>query len=122
MENKKIQKKKFNFYKFTTFILVILIALFGAYYMLGSYSNSKFNQGRLVGQNEAVDYIVTSLNTQGYVTLTIGNESLSLVPSTSLQQSREQTILEIMNYIKKEGYVTLYNNETELVLVPYQEP
>lgn len=121
MEDKKIRKKRFNFYKFTTFALVVLISLFVTYYAFGSYSNSKFNQGRLTGQNEAIDYIVNSLNTQGYVTLSINNQSFSLVPSISLQQSREQTIIEIMQYIEKEGYVTLYNNDTELVLIPYQE-
>ena len=122
MEDRKTQKKRFNFYKFTTLILIIVILLFVTYYILGSYSNTKFNQGKLAGQNEAIDYIVTSLNTQGYVSLTINNQTLTLVPSALLQDTREKTILEILDYVKKEGYVTLYNNETQLILVPYQEP
>jgi hypothetical protein len=122
MENKKIVRKRFNFYKFTTFILLFAILIFSAYKSFDYYSNNKFEQGREYGQAQAADYIVKSLEEVGYVTITIGNQTINLVPAESIQLAREQTILEIMNYIKKEGFVSLYDNETEVILVPYQEP
>jgi len=118
METKKVVKRKFNFYKFTTFVLVLVILIFGAYKSFDYYSNNKFEDGRVYGQTQAVDYIVNSLTEVGYVTITIDNQTINLVPA---ELAKQQTILEIMHYVEKEGFVSLYNNDTQVILVPYQE-
>jgi hypothetical protein len=121
MDKKKL--KNMNYYKIATYVLLIIIVLIGAFYLLNYYSNVKMTQGAIYGQQTVSNAIFNELNEKGYVTFNLGeNESLTLVPSIYVQNAKEQTILEIMDLIEKDGSVTLYNNDTELILVPYTQP
>ncbi|MDA3855255.1 MAG: hypothetical protein PF569_03280 [Candidatus Woesearchaeota archaeon] len=115
-------KKSKNFYKFTTYVLLIVIVVAIAFYSFGVHSTTKFNEGVIYGQQLTSDYAVQTLNQNGYLPLTLGNQTIALVPSQMLQVAKEETILEILTYVQENGYVSLFINETEVVLVPYQTP
>lgn len=114
------EKKSRNFYKLTTYLLLIVIIVVVTYYTFGVYSTTKFNEGVIYGQQLTGNYAVQTLNENGYLPLTLGNQTIALVPSQMLQVAKEETILEILSYVEENGYVSLFINETEVILVPYQ--
>ena len=116
---KKVSKEV-NYYKYATFALLVIIVVFGLFYAFGAYRESVYNKGFASGQMSAVGLMIDGINRDGAISFTDGNATLTLVPSAQLQKVREGTILEIMNFVDKEGYVSLYNNETEVILMKYE--
>lgn len=111
-----------NLYKIATFVLLGLIVISVAFYFFVEYSNSKYTKGVLDGQENAVDIILKSIAKDGSININLpNNKSIILVPAQTVDYAKKATILQIMNTVSKDGYVSLYNNETELVLVPYQK-
>ena len=112
-----------NGYKIAFFSLLFVIIVGAIIMAFVVYGNHKLNQGKQL----AFSMIVENINTTGYVTLVEDekNISVSLVPSyfldLAMQQARQQTILEIIETAKKQGYVNLYSNlsgnYTEILLV-----
>lgn len=123
METKKQKTKNLNYYKIATYSLLTVVILISAFFLLNYYGNAKINQGAILAQQAIGNTIFAELNEKGYITFNLGeNESLTLVPSAYVQKAREETIIEIMDLVKKEGSITLYNNETQLILIPYEQP
>lgn len=114
-------KQKLNYYKISTIILALLVISFLFYLGMNFYSNSKIEQGVQFGQLTTLNQIINEISTKGYVTIYLGEENLTLIPSSYTNLAREQTILEIMEQITKEGYVSLYSGNESLILVPYIE-
>ncbi|MEM1535494.1 MAG: hypothetical protein QXE64_01490 [Candidatus Pacearchaeota archaeon] len=110
-----------NFYKITTFVLlaVILIGALVAGFLL--YGSSRFK----AGQQNAFNAIVANVIANGAVSLQNESTTITLVPVQAIDLARQQTILEIINLVQQQGYVSLYNNQsgnvTELILVPYSK-
>lgn len=121
MENKK-NKKEVNYYKYATIVLVVVILFFGAVYLLGLYSNSKFNSGVSYGQQMTMKTLVNTINQNGAITIGNNVSNMTLVPLELAQQAQQQTILTIMKTVNDQGYVSLYNNQTEMILIEYQQP
>lgn len=117
----KKQEKNLNYYKISTFVLGGIILLFGVIFLLNIYSNAQLEKGYIQGQQSVFNGILANIEAEGYVSFGEGNTSITLVPAQMLQMQREQTILEIMKQIEEQGSVQLFNNETELILVPYQK-
>jgi hypothetical protein len=107
-----------NWYKVATFILVGVIVIFGIYYAISSYGNSKYESGVLDSQNQLVYYIVNSVAKNGFMTFALPEGNMTVVDSNALAYTQQQTIMTIMKEVDKNGYVVLYNNQTQLVLVP----
>lgn len=114
-------KKELNYYKIATFVLGGIILLFGVIFLLNWYGAANYQSGYVVGQQAVFNGILANLEKEGYVSFGEGNTSITLVPAQMLQSQREQTILEIMKQVKEQGSVQLFNNESEVILVPYQE-
>lgn len=112
-------KNNRNFYKLTTYLLLTIIIIVFAFFAFNNYTLNKFNEGVVYGQQLTSNFVLQSLDTDGYVPLTLGNQTIALIPSQMLQVTKEQTILEIMAQVQDNGYVTLYSNSTEITLVPY---
>lgn len=117
----KKESKNLNYYKIATFVLVGIILLFGAIFLLNWYGSNNFQNGYFMGQQSVFSGMLANLEKDGYVSFGEGNMSITLVPAQMLQTQKEQTILEIMKQVETQGSVQLFNNQTELILVPYQE-
>ena len=62
-------------------------------------------------------FLAEDLNQEGDVT---SNALFTSEQGQARIISKEQTILEILNSIKENGYVTLYNNEEQTILIEYK--
>lgn len=119
----KKESKKVNYYKYVTFVFIGLLLIFGLIYVFGAYRDSVYNEGFKNGQANTIGFVIDRVTTDGSVSFANEqNASLTLVPVQHLSLVREQTILEIMNYVETEGSVSLYNNETEMLLVESEVP
>ncbi len=111
-----------NYYKISTFVLTGIIIVAGLIAGFLLYGNSKLNQGKQL----AFSSIYETLNRTGNVMLTDGNITIVLVPIQALDLAKQQTILEIIDTVQKQGYITLFSNVsgnlTEIVLLPYTNP
>jgi flagellar basal body-associated protein FliL len=123
MDNKKSKREKqnLNYYKITTMVLIAILVLVGVYFLYSIHISNVSQESQIYGQKQVINSMIQSVSQNGQVTFNLGeNQSLTLVPVSAARQVRESTILEIFNYVEKEGAVTLYNNETELTLIPYE--
>lgn len=122
-ENKeKKTSKEINYYKISTYTLLLLILLFGLYMVFNYYSSSQYNKGYLAGQQFVFTGIAQNVEDVGYVSFGQNNQTnYTLVPVELLQTQKEQVILEIMNLVSEQGYVALYNNDTQMILIENYE-
>lgn len=116
------EKKVLNYYKISTFALIGVLVIVGLFFAFNSYSNYKFAQGASYGHDVAINDLLGFLSKDGYVTIFVGENNLTLVPSQFAVYQKEKTISDIMSLVKENGYVNLYNNESEVILVEYIEP
>lgn len=122
-EHKEKKRSEKNIYKITTFALVGVILLAFLAYGIAVFGNYKYVEGIRAGQNDVVNYVLENSVSKGEVSFELGdNQSLVLVPMQYVRAGQEQVILEIMKNVQEKGYITLYNNETEMVLVQYEVP
>ena len=120
MENKS-KKKNVNYYKISTLVLVAVLVIVGGYFLYMSHVQNVASKNQALGQQQAADLILRNVAQKGQFTFQLTeNKTLTLVTLNDARKVRENTILEIFNYVEEEGSVTLYNNETQMTLVPYQ--
>ena len=119
-EKIKKEKKKVNYYKVATFVLVGIILLVLLGFGTSSVLSGTYNDGIVAGQNNAVQILLNEVNEKGFVEIGLGdNKSIVLVPNGF----GEQKIVDgIMSALNEKGYVQINNGENNsVVLVPYQE-
>ena len=119
-EKVKKEKKKINFYKITTFILVGLILLILLGFGATSILTGAYNDGIVDGQANAVNILLTEVNEKGFVEIGVGNnKSVILVPNGLGEQ---KLVGEIFSSLTENGYVQINTDENNsVVLVPYQK-
>ena len=113
-EQKSPAKQRRNIYKLLFFLLVLVVLVCFLVLIFNNYSNKRFIQG--------VDYTVYSifdiLEKEGKVALNFNNKSVVLVSEDLIHLTTDNLIREIIETVEKQGHVYVYNNETELLLVP----
>ncbi len=110
-----------NIYKVSTFVLLGLIVLVGIYFGMNSILNSKYEQGLSDGSIKTVNNILSGVVNQGYITFNLGeNNTVTLVPAQQIGVAQEQLIQTILTTIKTQGYIRVYNETHEVILVPAQ--
>lgn len=117
MKEKKDGK---NFYKLGFLGLLGILFLGLVVYGFTSYTDSRYQSGFLDGQNQTINVLLGTIANSGSVTIGLPEGSVTLVPSQAIQVSQEQVILEILNRINSEGFVTLFNEDTQVTLVQAQ--
>ncbi|MEM4318721.1 MAG: hypothetical protein QW244_00520 [Candidatus Pacearchaeota archaeon] len=114
-------ESKLKFYKIMTFLLMIVIVIGALVAGFFFYGNSRFN----AGQQLAFSTIAHEINKRGFVAVQNEDENITLilVPSQAIDFARQQALLDIINIVQSQGYVSLYSNltgnYTEIILVPY---
>jgi hypothetical protein len=123
VKSTKIEKKKLNYYKIITFILVGIILLVLLGFGATSVLSSAYNDGVVFGQQNTVNILLTEVNDKGYIEINLGeNKTLALVPSSMIKNAQEDLVNGILNSVNEKGYVQINNgNNNSVVLVPYQE-
>lgn len=118
-----MMKSQRNNYKIG-FAVLLCVVVVGCLFLGFNYSTNKaFEKGVLEGENLVIEKIIYDINQDGQVKFVNDKgEELSLVPVNVAIKVRENTILEIIDLVNKEGFVNLYTNESQLVLVPYVAP
>ena len=116
MKEKKPKTTR-NYYKYTTFGLLAILLLAFIAYEIQFFGNQKYESGVVFGQQNAVGIILKTTAENDFVTIPVGESNVTLVPAPLVQSAQEQTILTIMETVKQDGYVILYDNETEMVLI-----
>lgn len=110
-------KKTKNIYKTlfltTIFIIIILLLVFSFNY----YSNKKFKQG----MQFTIYSIFEILEKEGKVSINLENKTATLVSEVMLSSIVDELVNQIIETVETQGYVSIYNNETQLMLVPYQQ-
>ncbi|MCA9497456.1 MAG: hypothetical protein KC589_11035 [Nanoarchaeota archaeon] len=76
----------------------------------------------LVEQNVVVASLISSVINTGKVDLVTNEGNITLVPSVYMEQIKQNTILEILGIVRDKGFVSLYDNVSQVTLVPYVEP
>lgn len=76
----------------------------------------------LIEQNVVISSLISSVLNEGKVDLITQQGNITLVPSILLDRTKEDTILEILGIVREKGYVSLYDNESQITLIPYVEP
>lgn len=107
---------KIGFFVFLGLILLSLLFLGGTY-----FANTQYERGVVDGQVSAIQVMYNNIASNGYVTLTIDNQNLTLVPAESVGLAQENVITAILESVQTRGYVTIYNNQSQVVLVPQEE-
>ena len=117
-EKVKKEKKKINFYKYTTITLVSLILIVVLGFVTVNILTSAYNDGIIDGQQNAISILLTEVNENGFVDINLGdNKSVVLVPRGLGEQN---LVNGIVSSINEKGYVEInlgVNNS--FVLVPY---
>jgi hypothetical protein len=106
-----------NPYKIAFFAVLGILILALLFYGVSSYLSSTFNNGVQQGQINTFGALTQSVAQNGFVTLSTEEFNLTLVPQQSLLLAQEQVILTIMNEVRSQGYVVLFDNETQMALV-----
>jgi hypothetical protein len=118
VEKVKREKKRINFYKFTTFVLVGLILVVVLGFVGVSMLSSAYDEGIVDGQQNAVSILLNEVNEKGFVDINLGeNKSVVLVPRGLGEQNMVNGIISSIN---DNGYVEInlgINNS--FILVPY---
>jgi hypothetical protein len=118
-------KQEKNFYKILSYALILIIVVLGAYLGIGYYGDTRYEQGYIDGSVQVNNFILSSLSQRGNLQVQVGNQSIVLVPSQMVQESLnrgyEGAVMQIFEGINKNGYVSVHNNDTEVILVPYTQ-
>lgn len=120
--NKKIVDKKPNYYKYSTFVLLGLIIISLMFFGLVKMNQNTYIKGVEFGQLNAVNIIVNEVNSKGSISINTSDSILTLVDSNLIDLAKEETLLEIVQEIKTNGAVSIYNQEEDLILIEYLAP
>ncbi|MFW6285715.1 MAG: hypothetical protein ACOC16_00930 [Nanoarchaeota archaeon] len=117
---KNQKTEEINYYKITTFILVFFLVILCGYIFYSINIQNIATKNQEYGRQQTLNNIIANIEQNQQVTIHYNqNDSVTLIPISLAYQVREDTILEIIDYIEKEGVVSLYNNETKFTLIPY---
>lgn len=95
--------------------IVIIVMLVFSFHAYGDY---RFSEGKQEGSNEAMGIVIGAIAQEGYVSIDLGNNhTLVLVPAQAINLAQEKTILAIMDNVKKNGFVSLYEENETMYLV-----
>ncbi len=117
----KKEKKKLNYYKIATFILVGIIVLVLLGFAGTSVLKGAYDEGIIFGQQNAVNVVLNEVNEKGFIEINLGdNQSVVLVPSSMIQQGQQELVTGIFTSISEKGFVQINTGDNNsLVLVPY---
>lgn len=121
MKSHKEEKKEKNIYKFTTYVLLILLVLVGVIFGFVTYGDSRFQAGVATGQLSTVQFIAANVANSGFVDINQGNQSLRLVPAQTIGLAQQNVLGVIINQIEQTGFIVLDNKGEELILVQAPE-
>ena len=109
--------EKVNYYKYSTYALILVLILGGILYSHISIKNQAYERGIMFGQENAVTIILNEISSEGEITIETGSGNVTLIPLVSYTNGLIDYTNSIIETAQEQGYVTLRTNEREVSLL-----
>jgi hypothetical protein len=114
--------KERNFYKFTTYTLIIFIFLGFLGYSLVQAQTQAFENGISFGQENAINIILKELSENEKLTLQTEQGNITLIPLSIHNKKLIEFNNNIITTANEQGFITLKSGLEQITLIKLQIP